>query len=147
MCSLPMSQCAPGRPLAQSRTLTWPEGEPCADKESLHVQLADESVCIGEAPSAESYLNMANIISAAVGRGADAIHPVPAFSLVTFHTLYFGHHQTSKCIVQSNLDDQYGPGSWKTAPIIETTDYRGLLTWVEKIRGLEIVPIIDTYRL
>lgn len=46
-----------------------------ADKESLHVQLADESVCIGEASSSESYLNMANIIAAAVGRGADAIHP------------------------------------------------------------------------
>lgn len=52
------------------------DGGACADKESLHVQLADESVCIGEAPSSESYLNMANIISAAVGRGADAIHPV-----------------------------------------------------------------------
>jgi acetyl-CoA carboxylase biotin carboxylase subunit len=47
-----------------------------ADKESLHVQLADEAVCIGEAQSSESYLNMANIIAAAVSRGADAIHPV-----------------------------------------------------------------------
>jgi len=40
-------------------------------------QLADEAVCIGEAPSAESYLNIPNIISAAISRGADAIHPVP----------------------------------------------------------------------
>lgn len=42
------------------------------------VQLADEAVCIGEAPSAESYLNIPNIISAATSRGADAIHPVRA---------------------------------------------------------------------
>ena len=47
-----------------------------ADKESLHVQLADEAVCIGEAQSSESYLNVPNIIAAAVSRGADAIHPV-----------------------------------------------------------------------
>lgn len=39
-------------------------------------QLADEAVCIGEAPSSESYLNIPNIISAAISRGADAIHPV-----------------------------------------------------------------------
>ncbi|KAK9810458.1 hypothetical protein WJX72_010998 [[Myrmecia] bisecta] len=46
-----------------------------ADTDCLHVQLADEAVCIGEAPSSESYLNIPNIISAAISRGADAIHP------------------------------------------------------------------------
>ena len=46
-----------------------------ADKEALHTQLADEAVCIGPAPSAESYLNMENIISATLVSGADAIHP------------------------------------------------------------------------
>ena len=40
------------------------------------MQLADEAVCIGEAPSSESYLNIPNLLSAAVSRGADAIHPV-----------------------------------------------------------------------
>ncbi|MEW5307841.1 MAG: hypothetical protein WDW36_010214 [Sanguina aurantia] len=45
------------------------------DKNSLHVLLADESVCIGEAPSSESYLNMPNLLAAAVSRGAQAIHP------------------------------------------------------------------------
>lgn len=45
------------------------------DKDSLHVQLADESVCIGGAKSSESYLNMENIISAAIHTGAEAIHP------------------------------------------------------------------------
>lgn len=46
-----------------------------ADKEALHVMLADESVCIGPAKSKDSYLNMQNIISATVLTGATAIHP------------------------------------------------------------------------
>lgn len=46
-----------------------------ADKESLHVQLADEAVCIGPAASSKSYLNMERLISAALVTGADAIHP------------------------------------------------------------------------
>ena len=46
-----------------------------ADKDALHVQLADEAVCIGGAASKDSYLNMENIISATVITGADAIHP------------------------------------------------------------------------
>lgn len=46
-----------------------------ADKEALHTQLADEAICIGPAPSAESYLSMERIISATLVSGADAIHP------------------------------------------------------------------------
>jgi acetyl-CoA carboxylase biotin carboxylase subunit len=45
------------------------------DRDSLHVKLADESVCIGPGPATESYLNIPNIISAAEISGADAIHP------------------------------------------------------------------------
>jgi acetyl-CoA carboxylase biotin carboxylase subunit len=45
------------------------------DRNALHVQLADEAVCVGEAPSSKSYLNIPNILSAAISRGADAIHP------------------------------------------------------------------------
>lgn len=45
------------------------------DKDSLHVQLADEAVCIGGPKSSESYLNMENIITAAINKGAEAIHP------------------------------------------------------------------------
>ena len=45
------------------------------DRQSLHVQLADESVCIGPAPSTQSYLNIPNIIAAALTRNATAIHP------------------------------------------------------------------------
>jgi len=46
-----------------------------ADSEALHVKLADESICIGPASSAASYLNMKAIISAAEVSDADAIHP------------------------------------------------------------------------
>lgn len=45
------------------------------DRHSLHVQLADEAVCIGESPSSKSYLNIPNIIAAALTRNATAIHP------------------------------------------------------------------------
>lgn len=56
-------------------------GIPCvsvyskADAESLHVKLADESVCIGDAKSKDSYLNMQNVLSAAISTGCNAIHP------------------------------------------------------------------------
>ena len=46
-----------------------------ADADAMHVRLADESVCIGPAPSRESYLNIPAILSAAAITGADAIHP------------------------------------------------------------------------
>ena len=45
------------------------------DKDSLHVQLADQRVCIGEGPTRNSYLNMERIVTAALNVGADAIHP------------------------------------------------------------------------
>ena len=46
-----------------------------ADRDGLHVHLADEALCIGPAPGSESYLNVARIISAAEVTDADAIHP------------------------------------------------------------------------
>ena len=46
-----------------------------ADRDALHVSLADESVCIGPASAASSYLNMPAVLSAAVLTGAQAIHP------------------------------------------------------------------------
>jgi len=46
-----------------------------ADRASLHVRNADESFCVGPGPVARSYLNIPNIISAALISGADAIHP------------------------------------------------------------------------
>uniref|UniRef100_A0A0D6QUQ2 Biotin carboxylase n=2 Tax=Spermatophyta TaxID=58024 RepID=A0A0D6QUQ2_ARACU len=56
-------------------------GIPCVavhstiDKRALHVQIADEAVCIGEAPSSQSYLVQANILSAALTRGCTMLHP------------------------------------------------------------------------
>lgn len=46
-----------------------------ADKDSLHVKLADEAVCVGKPLSKDSYLNIENIITAAALKGVDAIHP------------------------------------------------------------------------
>ncbi|KAL6543938.1 hypothetical protein OROGR_010435 [Orobanche gracilis] len=56
-------------------------GIPCVavystiDKDALHVKLADESVCIGEAPSSQSYLVIQTILSAAISRGCTMLHP------------------------------------------------------------------------
>ena len=46
-----------------------------ADRDALHTLLADEAICIGPAPSSESYLDMERILSACVSMKADAIHP------------------------------------------------------------------------
>lgn len=46
-----------------------------ADKEALHVQLAGQSVCIGPAPAADSYLNQKAILTAAAATGCDGLHP------------------------------------------------------------------------
>ena len=49
-------------------------------------QLADEAVCIGDAPSSESYLYIPSILTAAMSRGAQAIHPVRAAHDVSFES-------------------------------------------------------------
>ena len=46
-----------------------------ADRDALHTALADESICIGPAAAADSYLNMERIVSAALATKASAIHP------------------------------------------------------------------------
>lgn len=46
-----------------------------ADREAMHVRLADDAICIGPPPAAESYLNIANIIAAAEVADVDAVHP------------------------------------------------------------------------
>ncbi|MFA5538813.1 MAG: biotin carboxylase N-terminal domain-containing protein, partial [Gemmobacter sp.] len=46
-----------------------------ADSDAMHVRMADESVCIGPAPSSESYLSMSRVISACEITGAEAVHP------------------------------------------------------------------------
>ncbi len=56
-----------------------------ADTDSLHVQLADEAVCIGQAPSSQSYLKIDRIISAAEITDVDAIHPGYGFLAENAH--------------------------------------------------------------
>lgn len=56
-----------------------------ADKDSLHVELADEAVCIGPGPAQESYLNIPQIISAAEITDSDAIHPGYGFLAENAH--------------------------------------------------------------
>lgn len=46
-----------------------------ADRDALHVQMADEAYCIGPTASKDSYLNVTNIVSVAKLTGTDAIHP------------------------------------------------------------------------
>ena len=68
-----------------------------ADADAMHVRLADEAICIGPAPAAQSYLNIPNIISAAEISGADAIHPGYGFlsenakfaEIVELHNIVF----------------------------------------------------------
>jgi acetyl-CoA carboxylase biotin carboxylase subunit len=50
-----------------------------ADRSALHVKMADQAICIGPPPSKDSYLNISNIISAALNSRADAIHPGVGF--------------------------------------------------------------------
>jgi acetyl-CoA carboxylase biotin carboxylase subunit len=50
-----------------------------ADSDSLHVRLADRAVCIGPAPSAQSYLSMNNLVTAALHTGCEALHPGVGF--------------------------------------------------------------------
>ncbi|MBI4430461.1 MAG: acetyl-CoA carboxylase biotin carboxylase subunit [Candidatus Omnitrophica bacterium] len=56
-----------------------------ADRNSLHVRLADEAICVGEPPSAESYLNIPSIISAAEIADVEAIHPGYGFLAENAH--------------------------------------------------------------
>src|SRR6202030_4386422 len=56
-----------------------------ADNNSMHAQMADEAICIGKAPSSESYLRIDRIISAAEIADVDAIHPGYGFLAENAH--------------------------------------------------------------
>jgi acetyl-CoA carboxylase biotin carboxylase subunit len=57
-----------------------------ADRHALHVQMADQALCVGDSPSKDSYLNMQNIISAAILTKAEAIHP--GFGFLSENTIF-----------------------------------------------------------
>ena len=57
-----------------------------ADREALHVKMADQAVCVGDSPSKDSYLNMHNIISAIILTNSEAVHP--GFGFLSENTIF-----------------------------------------------------------
>ena len=99
------------------------------DKDALHVKLADESVCIGPFPSAESYLNIQNILSACVLTGAEAIHP--GFGFLSENSRF------AKMCEECNIKF-IGP-SWKSI------DLMGNKARAREIMKLADVPVVPGY--
>lgn len=99
------------------------------DKEALHTQLADEAVCIGPAMPKDSYLNMANILSACVLTGADAIHP--GFGFLSENSKF------AKMCKQCNIKF--------IGPDYETIDLIGNKAMARKIMKDSDVPVVPGY--
>lgn len=99
------------------------------DKEALHTQLADEAVCIGPAMPKDSYLNMANILSACVLTGADAIHP--GFGFLSENSKF------AKMCKQCNIKF--------IGPDYETIDLIGSKAMARKIMKASDVPVVPGY--
>ena len=100
-----------------------------ADKEALHTQLADEAVCIGPAMPKDSYLNMANILSACVLTGADAIHP--GFGFLSENSKF------AKMCKQCNIKF--------IGPDYETIDLIGNKAMARKIMKASDVPVVPGF--
>ena len=66
-----------------------------ADRGAMWVRLAEESVCIGPAPSAQSYLNMPAIISTAEVTDAEAIHP--GYGFLSENARFVHSHESGEC--------------------------------------------------
>ena len=98
-----------------------------ADKEALHVALADESYCVGGASPADSYLNEERVIAAALVSGAQAIHPGYGF-------LSENAHFASLC--RRNGLVFIGP----TPESMEALSDKAGLKDIMKINGLEVIP-------
>lgn len=98
-----------------------------ADKDALHTKLADEAVCIGPADSRKSYLNMKNIIEAAVISGADSIHP--GFGFLSENA------QFAKICEESNIKF-IGPSS----KVIELLGNKSNAKEMMKQAGVPIIP-------
>ncbi|BDF35160.1 acetyl-CoA carboxylase biotin carboxylase subunit [Lachnospiraceae bacterium] len=98
-----------------------------ADKDALHTQLADEAVCIGPAPSSESYLSMDRIISATIITGADAIHP--GFGFLSENSKF------AELCEQCNITF-IGPGSGVIARLGNKQEARNTMT----AAGVPVIP-------
>lgn len=113
-----------------------------ADKESLPVRFADEAVCIGPASSKESYLSMANLISAAEITGVDAIHPGYGFMSenAEFSQLCEDHGikfiGPSAQVIQSMGDKSTAKASMRAAGVPVVPGSVGLLESIEEALGL-----------
>lgn len=99
------------------------------DKEALHTQLADEAVCIGPAMPKDSYLNMANILSACVLSGAEAIHP--GFGFLSENPKF------AKMCRECNIKF--------IGPDYETIEYMGNKAKAREIMKLSDVPVVPGY--
>ncbi|MCJ7835199.1 acetyl-CoA carboxylase biotin carboxylase subunit [Cuneatibacter sp. NSJ-177] len=98
-----------------------------ADREALPALLADEAVCIGPAPSGESYLNRERILSTAVAVGADAIHP--GFGFLSENSKFA--EMCEKCRIRF-----IGPGSEVIARMGNKAEARNTMT----AAGVPVVP-------
>ena len=112
------------------------------DRNALHVQLADEAVCVGEAPSSRSYLNVPNILAAATSRGADAIHPGYGFLAENdkFAEICAAHGITfvgpSPESIRSMGDKSTAKATMQSVGVPTIPGSEGLLASVAEARGL-----------
>ena len=113
-----------------------------ADADSLHVRFADEAVCIGPAPSSESYLKISNIIAAAEITNADAIHPGYGFLSENAKFSKICEDHNIKFIGASpNMIDQMGDkasakATMKKAHVPTIPGSEGLLVSLEEAKSL-----------
>ena len=115
-----------------------------ADAESLHVKFADEAVCIGPAPSNESYLKMAKCIAAAEITNADAIHPGYGFYLKMLNFLKLCEEHDIKFIGASpEMIDRMGDKANAKSTMIAAgvpcvPGSEGLLKTLKNVKNLAI---------
>jgi acetyl-CoA carboxylase biotin carboxylase subunit len=101
-----------------------------ADRDALHVQMADQAVCVGDSPSRDSYLNMQNIISAAILSKAEAIHP--GFGFLSENTTFAS--MCEDCNIKF-----IGPGAAAIDAMGNKANARDLM----KAAGVPVIPGTD----
>src|SRR5436190_24278634 len=113
-----------------------------ADRESLHVRLADESVCIGPPPPAQSYNYIARLISAAEVTGVDALHPGYGFLSENAHfvevceSCKFTFIGPSPEMIRRMGDKAEAKRTMKTAGLPMVPGSEGVLAEVDEATGV-----------